>query len=177
MMGGGPVRGDRFPKLVRLAEEAERGISKKNKKEILGLIDDIAGKSRPFGRGKSMTEGKWELLYTTEKETLFFSQNGLFGSRCTSISQTIDFTSNTINNLINFENGKYFSVIGDLSVEATRPERINFKFRASTLRLSERVCIPLPPVGQGWFDNLYVNDLYRISYDIRGDYLLSRRIG
>ena len=32
--------------------------------------------------------------------------------------------------------------------------------------------VPLPPVGKGWFDNLYVDDTLRVARDSRGDTLV-----
>ena len=34
------------------------------------------------------------------------------------------------------------------------------------------VTVPVPPVGKGWFDNLYVDDTLRIARDSRGDTLV-----
>lgn len=175
MMGGGAIRGDTIPTLLSLIEETQRGSLSTNKVEILACLDEISSKNERFLRPE-LCAGKWELLYTTEKETLFFAKNGLFGSKCTSISQTIDFSTKKINNLIQFDNDKEFSVIGDISRDNNIKNRVNFKFSSASLRFNSKFAVNIPPIGQGWFDNLFINNMYRISYDVRGDYLLSKRI-
>ena len=128
---------------------------------------------------------RWELLWTTEKETLFFAKYGLFGESVTRISQTIDINSGYLNNLIEFNGDRYFSVIGKIRVDTGSEmggsrigagRRIFFDFKKAKLAIPPIPVITLPPVGKGWFDTLYVNDRYRLSKDIRGDYLLSRRL-
>ena len=180
MMAGGVVRGDKFPIILRIAEESKRGIIKDRSDEMKALLEAVALQNFEFMRrnaGKPrQIDGCWELLWTTEKETLFFAQYGLFGAKCTSISQTIDTTKNKIVNSIGFENDKEFTVNGDLFLNDDNQLRVNFKFSKAVLGLSSSLRLSVPPVGAGWFDNLYVNDRYRISRDIRGDWLLSRRV-
>ena len=184
MMGGGVTRGDKFPVLMRILEETQRGLQKGRNAEVLDLCEQIAAQNSEFTKRSTKSprylqdyiSGKWEMLFTTEKETLFFAKNGLFGSQCTSISQTIDFESNRIVNSIEFENQREFIVVGDISSDESNRQRVNFKFAEAKLILSPSFKIPFPPVGQGWFENVYVNDKYRISKDIRGDYLISRKV-
>ena len=64
---------------------------------------------------KVKVDGAWQLLWTTEKETLFFAKNGFFGKKVTDIIQTIDFKSSTLNNLISFEGDSSFSVVGSVT--------------------------------------------------------------
>ena len=73
-----------------------------------------------------------------------------------------------------------FSVLGDVAIAAPGsiqpPNRVNFKFKTASLKIPPFINVNLPPVGEGWFDNIYVNDRYRLSKDIRGDYLISKRV-
>ena len=55
-----------------------------------------------------------ELLWTTEKETLFFINKGLFGKAVTNVYQTIDLQQGLLNNLIEFESDRVFSVVGTI---------------------------------------------------------------
>ena len=37
--------------------------------------------------------------------------------------------------------------------------------------------LPLPPVGRGWGDLLYLDDELRVQRDVRGDLLVATRVG
>lgn len=178
-MGGGISRGDLLPKLLSLVSNTKKGVVKDSNSVIIELIDEISKRNAVlFENNKAVTNklnGKWRLLWTTEKETLFFASNGLFGSPVTSIIQDINFESKQINNLIEFKDKKSFSVLGVISLDENIKQRVNFKFSKAIICIPP-IQLPLPPIGQGWFDNIYVNDKYRISKDIRGDYLVSERI-
>ena len=81
------------------------------------------------------------------KETLFFKENGLFGKDCTVISQSIDTRAASINNLIEFEDGRRFSVDGKISIDEAKPNRVNFQFSGACITIPP-LSIPLPPVGK-----------------------------
>eukprot|EP01031_Cornospumella_fuschlensis_P025865 gene25865-31236_t len=115
------------------------------------------------------------MLWTTEKETLTFKKNGFLGSKCLDISQSIDLKQGVINNVIDFANSKRFTVRGTVNADQSIPRRANFKFTGASLSFGY-LAIPLPPVGQGWFDNVYVDKTLRIVKDIRGDYLITERV-
>ena len=40
---------------------------------------------------------------------------------------------------------------------------------------SPLVQVPLPPVGKGWFDTIFLDETLRIARDIRGDTLVVTR--
>lgn len=180
LFGGGVVRGDNIPELLTLIDSSNRGVLKFANEEIKCLIDTIASKNSQFiDNDKNLVEkidGNWELLWTTEKETLFFVQNGLFGNPVNGVFQSIDVKNRVINNLIRFRNGGEFSVQGSIDINLSEKKRVNFEFQGAYLKIPPVPKIPIPPVGKGWFDNLYVNNLYRLSKDIRGDYLVSKRV-
>jgi hypothetical protein len=129
----------------------------------------------------------WELLYTTEKEVNFFKTSWPFKDALSSITQTLDlYNDGTINNSINFNQGKsYFAVDGtvrpvevlvkdddgngDEAIEYV-VDRVEFTFTKATICINEGLKFDVPPVGAGWFDTLYCDGKYRLSYDSRGDY-------
>jgi len=182
-MGGGVVRGDSIPLLLSLISSTPSsygvGTNTQKKNEIKGLIDEIGMKNAAYASSKvvtpSLIEGTWDLLWTTEKETLFFAQRGLFGKPVTRISQTIDLRGGTINNLIEFEGERSFSVVGGISIPTDNTQRVDFVFKEAVLKIPPLPQLRLPPVGQGWFDTVYVNNNYRLSRDSRGDYLVCKR--
>jgi len=104
--GGGPIRGDVIPKLLSLAEKSERGLNTIHNSEIISVMDNLAIQNENFicsdlSLNKKIN-GTWQLVWTTEKETLFFAKNGLFGNPVSDIIQSIDTNSNKLNNLILF---------------------------------------------------------------------------
>lgn len=180
VFGGGNIRADNIPKLLKLIETSEKGLLKDSNDEIIKIINSIETKNAQFiendGLLLSKIDGDWELLWTTEKETLFFIQNGLFGNAVSGIVQSIDFKNEALNNLIKFKNGREFSVKGKINVDLKERKRVNFKFTSASLLVPPFPKLSIPPIGKGWFDNVYVNDIYRLSKDIRGDYLVSKKI-
>ena len=173
VMGGGPVRGDFVPQLLELIAPTQRGLIVENNVAIIETIDRI--EQQKFPVPLASCEGKWELMFTTEKETLFFAKNGLFGKKVVEISQTIDLRANLINNLIAFQGDCQFSVDGTVDPDATIKNQLNFKFTRAQLVLPPLINFGFPPVGSGWFRNVYVNKNYRVAKDVRGDYLVLRR--
>jgi len=69
---------------------------------------------------------------------------------------------------------KEFSVLGRISTES-KSRRVNFVFEKAIVRF-QPFNVVLPPVGKGWFDTLYVNENFRLSRDVRGDYLISKKV-
>ena len=162
--------------MLKLIEASGKGLIKDNNDDIIKIFNSIGSKHSHFiDKDQSKVNGNWELLWTTEKETLFFIQYGLFGSAVSGIVQSIDFKNGDLNNLIAFKNGGEFSVRGKINVDETEGKRVNFKFTSASIQVPPFPKLSIPPVGKGWFDNVYVNDKYRLSKDIRGDYLVSAR--
>lgn len=129
---------------------------------------DIFGLNK--GEQRDLLIGCWTLLWTTEKETLFFAKNGLLGRKCTGIEQTI--RNNAIYNTILFEGASKFEVEGSIERDQLRT---NFKFKRAQVIVPPLINLTLPPIGAGWFDTVYVDAEYRVSADVRGDYLICRR--
>ena len=180
LFGGGPIRGDTLPLLLRTIESSEKGVLQDSKEEVIDMINMIGQQNAKFVQNDrtflDKISGKWELLWTTEKETLFFINKGLFGKAVTNVYQTIDFKQGIINNLIEFESDRVFSVLGTIEKDVSINSRINFKFSKAVITVPPFPSLSLPPVGSGWFDNVYANEKYRLSKDVRGDYLISRRV-
>jgi PAP_fibrillin len=181
-MGGGVVRGDSIPVLLSLITPSAMGLNRDNNEAIIAIMEAIASQNKNFVESQRAQDyyekvsGKWELLWTTEKETLFFIKQGLFGKPVTKVYQTIDTKRATLNNLIEFDGGREFSVLGAISSDPKNKKRVNFKFSSASLKIPPIPTISIPPVGQGWFENIYYNDKYRLSKDVRGDFLVTKRV-
>ena len=105
-MGGGPIRGDVLPFLIGLTKESQRGLLSNRNAEIIQLMEEVGKKNQNYmskANNIKLINGDWELLWTTEKETLFFQKNGLFGKPVTKIMQRIDIDQRILNNRILFE--------------------------------------------------------------------------
>lgn len=157
-------------RIQSLAEQSSRGVDTSGNTEIIASIDLLRSSAPQLS--SEVIEGTWELLWTTERETLFLIKNGLLGRPCTSVQQSI--SKDSLRNSVFFERDGSFEVQG--SISRTGP-RTNFKFREVRLRLPPLLDLPLPPVGQGWFDTVYASRELRISFDVRGDYLVCQRTG
>ncbi|CAM9925546.1 unnamed protein product, partial [Choristocarpus tenellus] len=46
--------------------------------------------------------------------------------------------------------------------------RVNFKFTSCKAKYGS-LTVPLPPIGKGWFENVYLDEDFRVSKDVRGD--------
>ncbi|KAJ1428850.1 hypothetical protein B484DRAFT_449677 [Ochromonadaceae sp. CCMP2298] len=176
LLNKAPRLDSKVPGLIALAENTKRGLISTSNAEIMSLVDEIEALNVEQSFQKKLVQGQWEALWTTEKETLFFAKNGLFGTPVTRIFQTIDLDAQSINNVIEFGE-REFSVLGSLQQSAEKKEgrKLDFSFKSATLKISP-LSLKLPPVGKGWFENVFVNDQYRLSKDIRGDYLISKRV-
>ena len=82
------------------------------------------------------------------------------------ISQSI--VGSNMRNLIVFKNGGNFSVDVELGVDDVNPLRTNFEFVSAALELNG-LNIRLPPVGEGWFDTLYLDENLRVQTNSRND--------
>jgi hypothetical protein len=127
----------------------------------------------------------WELVWTTEKETLAIATSiaPLFRTRAGGIYQVIDVKASSLQNVITFPPGGAFVVDSsctpdDENGESPNPSRLNFKFNAARLDAWGRAgFLRLPPVGQGWFDTVWLDPRgqWRCARDVRGDTLVVRR--
>ena len=112
---------------------------------------------------------RWKLLWTSERETLFLLetfQNSL-------AYQTIDEKAKTLRNAVEFSGGNTFVVESEIEILDER--KVNFTFLSAGLKFSNGFTLPVPPVGKGWFENIYVGERYRVARDSRGDTLIVER--
>lgn len=117
----------------------------------------------PSGIAAPLNESVW----TTEKEINVFLNNGW----ASEITQTIQGT--TLQNNIPFvRNRGFFAVGGSLATPDPRGIRTEFIFETATLQLGPVGPLTLPPVGQGWFDTVYLDDNLRIDSNSRSDILI-----
>ncbi|WCJ22945.1 Plastid-lipid associated protein PAP / fibrillin family protein [Euphorbia peplus] len=164
-------------RLLSLISDQNRGLKTQNDPEkralIIRAIDDIA----ELGKGTITTgdslSATWRLLWTTEKEQLFIIEKApVFGTKTGDVLQVIDVENEVLNNVITFPPDGVFFVRSE--IEIASGQRVNFRFTSAVLR-GKSWEIPLPPFGQGWFENVYLDDDIRVAKDIRGDYLVVDR--
>ncbi|EOD31548.1 hypothetical protein EMIHUDRAFT_252286 [Emiliania huxleyi CCMP1516] len=118
--------------------------------------------------------GTWDIIWTTESELLALTKRGLLGLPCTAAYQAIARTREggagpwaySLDNAIEFDGG--FLRVGSTCEPAASGGRVNFVFQSCAARW-RALELPLPPVGSGWFDVLYVDEELRVCRDSRGD--------
>ena len=123
-----------------------------------------------------MFSGEWELAWTTETELNFVVERGLFGCAHTRTYQTIDIGSGAFDNVIEFEAGGALSVGATIAPDESDPAGARFVFAFEACGLRWRgLALPLPPVGRGWCELLYLDEELRLQHDLRGDLLIATR--
>jgi hypothetical protein len=162
-------------RLRGLLARANRGVDadEELRRELERAVDALAEETKDAGANER-SNGRWRLEYTTEKETLF-----LLGARpaSTRAYQTIDGDARRLRNEVIFQSGDteiVFTV--DASIETGASEkRVRFKFTSASIRFGDALRVPIPPFGEGWFENVYVDEDMRVSRDSRGDTLVCAR--
>lgn len=124
----------------------------------------------------SKVNGTWQLLWTTEKKTLYFIQNGLFGRSVDCVCQTIDTKREHFKNLIKFQDNLEFSLCGRVKRDVNKRIRLNFSLSEAVITIPYFPTLMFPSVGSDWNDNIYVNDCFRLSRDCHGNYFIMHRI-
>mmetsp|Transcript_8515 Transcript_8515/g.12130 ORF Transcript_8515/g.12130 Transcript_8515/m.12130 type:complete len:89 (+) Transcript_8515:420-686(+) len=83
--------------------------------------------------------------------------------------------------MIEFKRGGGLGVKGTLSIpddvsigknDEIKSVRTNFKFDSATLDLGQWGSYTVPPVGEGWFDTIYLDEDLRIDFNSRDDILI-----
>ncbi|KAL1504410.1 hypothetical protein AB1Y20_010816 [Prymnesium parvum] len=115
-----------------------------------------------------LLSGQWEWLWTSERKVSFAQLLGLPSERT---SQTIDMAAGTA---LQFTDG-FLEVQSKVSADAEIGSRLNFECTKRTLRWHS-IQLPLPPIGKGWGELLYLDDELRIQRDNRGDLLVAVRM-
>jgi len=162
-------------KVLDIARDTNRGVDAGpgDRERVERAVDEAvasASASTPTPNDARASHGRWRLAYTTEKETLWLLGKG---SNVVEAYQTIDNDRGTLVNEVIFGGEVIFRV--DATTEIVDATRVNFKFSSASLTLANGWRIPIPPVGAGWFDNVYVVDGIRVSRDSRGDTLVCER--
>ena len=130
--------------------------------------------------------GEWEIVWTTESELLGLTANGFFGLECTRAYQTISREKSgggggasgsawaySLANSIDFEQECYLNV-GSTCEPAGSGGRVSFAFESCAAKW-KGLTVPLPPVGSGYFEVLYLDDELRLCKDSRGDLQICQR--
>merc|ERR1711924_65043 len=118
--------------------------------------------------------GTWECRWTDETELNFAVANGLFGLPWVRTFQAIDMRTGVLENVLEFEGGE-LRVGSSIAPDDGDASRFNFAFSNCALTWRD-VTVPLPPVGRGWGELLYLDDELRIQRDVRGDMLVATKV-
>ena len=164
-------------KVLDIARDTNRGVDAGpgDRERVERAVDEAvaaAAAATTTRNDARASHGRWRLAYTTEKETLWLLGKG----SDVAAYQTIDNDRGTLVNEVIFGgdgNPVIFRV--DATTEIVDATRVNFKFSSASLTLANGWRIPIPPVGAGWFDNVYVVNGIRVSRDSRGDTLVCER--
>jgi PAP_fibrillin len=148
----------------------------KRSQDIDSAIDALAELS-PISMAEDLAkklQKTWSLIWTTEKEINFFIEQGW----STDITQQIlDDDTTLINNIPFVNDNGSFGVRGMIYRQEEDPAiRTQFVFESATLRWKWLPQIQFPPVGQGWFDTVYLDDDFRVDRNSRNDILVCRAI-
>jgi hypothetical protein len=138
--------------------------SKDQKADIETLIDELilsAPSPSPKFAEVDIISDNWTLVYTTEVELL-----SLMSDEDTIVTQEINRSDGTLQNFVGFKNGVEFTVQSSLSGSGVRS---TFSFSGARLTFPNRFSVPLPPIGKGWFDNLFVDSTIRVVREGRGN--------
>jgi len=165
----------RLEELIATCRYDNLGVGSTRRGEIESMIDKLLlleeenESKKTKNTDDSRLSARWKLLWTSEQETLFLLEK--FNN--SNAYQTIDVRAKTLSNTVEFAGGNTFLV--DSEIEIADERKVKFKFVSAGLKFSNGFTLPVPPVGKGWFDNVYVSDEYRVARDSRGDTLIVER--
>ena len=166
-------------RLLGLCEGERLGAAsgEERRAEIEALMDELAAVNPTENPAASpLLQGRFDIVWTTESELTFLTDKGFFGLPCEGAWQQIgpsdDGDALTLSNRIDFSNG--FLNVGSACEPAAVGGRVNFRFESCKAKWND-VEVPLPPVGSGWFDVLYLDQDLRLCRDVRGDLQICRR--
>ena len=164
--------------LIDLCAGSNYGAIPIDRNRLDELIDELAAANpTPRPAESPKFSGNWKLLWTTESELLFAVEKGLFAAGpCVGVEQTIDVANGRLENLVLFDNDSRLFVGSTIEPDASDASGVRFDFAFSSCSLRWRgYDIPLPPVGKGWGDLLYLDDDLRVQRDVRGDLLIATK--
>ena len=159
------MRASKLVHALSLSETSRGGIDKSYNEEIIGIIEEIGKEERLKMKPdyvQSSLNGNWRLIWTTEEEIKFFACWPFSKSKY--VGQTIDFSTYKIQNTIQFEDGGYFNVCGEIQDVGNACET-PFTFTTAEIR-NPLFSFTAPPIGSGSFQTLYINERYRLSKEL-----------
>eukprot|EP00985_Skeletonema_marinoi_P031558 scaffold37723_cov189-Skeletonema_marinoi.AAC.9 len=121
-----------------------------------------------------LLQRKWIVLWTSEKEINFFLEKGI----STRIEQRLS-DGKVLENWIPFVRGDGFGVTGSIQPAVNDSGssdglRTEFKFQKAELDIGKWGTYNFPPLGEGWFDTVYLDEELRIDLNSRNDILICR---
>lgn len=119
--------------------------------------------------------GEWECIWTSEKEINLLVKAGLLGENWQRTYQKIDIPNKTLENFLEFDNEAALSVGSYIQPQEDKGNRFNIRFQEAVLRW-KGFTLNLPPIGKGWGELLYLDEDIRLQRDIRGDFIVARRV-
>ena len=167
--------------LLELAEESDGGVTPlapEAQERLEELVTTVLPRLNPTAE-PARSDGfsaEWECRWTSEKEINFAREKGLFGQKWQRTYQLIDIEAGTLTNVLEFEDAE-LTVGSTIAPDEDSEDgsRFNFAFEKCTLRWRSFE-VPLPPVGRGWGELLYLDDEMRIQRDVRGDLLVATKV-
>lgn len=151
-------------KTTLLSQISQKTISREQVEELISELADLSPIQNTAA--SPILQTKWLLAWTTEKEINFF----LDWKLSQQISQTIN--SPLLENDIPFLRGGSFGVSGNLEIPDISGQRTNFQFTTATLDLGSWGSFSFPPIGEGWFDTIYLDSSLRVDINSRNDILI-----
>ncbi|KAL7564829.1 hypothetical protein ACA910_021085 [Epithemia clementina (nom. ined.)] len=152
---------------TQLLERCNMEEFRKKRQLVEETIQELAKFSvAPEASTSPLLKREWKLVWTTEKEINFFIERGWSDG----ITQTL--SEENLQNMIPFKRGGGFGVSGFIRPDESNPLRTQFKFQTATLDLGKFGSYSVPPVGEGWFDTVYLDDDLRVDLNSRNDILV-----
>mmetsp|Transcript_934 Transcript_934/g.1343 ORF Transcript_934/g.1343 Transcript_934/m.1343 type:complete len:240 (-) Transcript_934:76-795(-) len=146
---------------------------------IRSSIESLISQLQPLNPTSSpstskLLQRKWIVLWTSEKEINFFLEKGI----STRIEQRLS-EGKVLENWIPFVKGGGFGVTGSIQPAVNDSGssdglRTEFKFSSATLDIGKWGTYNFPPLGEGWFDTVYLDEELRIDLNSRNDILICR---
>ena len=132
--------------------------------DFLGLDSNAPTLTTAFLNIRTLISGSGQL----KRRSIFFIQNRISNK----ITQTL--SNGVLENYIPFVKGGGFGVTGTIrpAPDDTNGCRTEFVFKSAELDLGRWGVYEFPPIGEGWFDTIYLDNDLRIDSNSRNDILI-----